>query len=86
MNNERITNEDTVMVIKTRALRFNIKNYFRAFGETPVGREFPLPTIGRYVAGNMVDLGKGKIIKINEIDEELTPGKKVIIYKKCITK
>ena len=76
--------EETHSVVKTRALKFGVRNLLRAFGETPIGRQYPLPRIAHGLGGNVVEIGKGKTITVSETETELAPGKLVIIYKQGV--
>lgn len=73
---------DVAPEVKTKAIGPGLKNYLYAFGQTPIGREFPLPTHGVVNSDSTtVKVKSGKSIKVDEAVVPLIPGKRVIIYK-----
>lgn len=72
---------DVAPDLKTRAIKPNVRNFFRALGSTPIGKEYPLPTIAKVVDENLVQVRNGTHIIVHESEVDMDPGKRVIIYK-----
>ena len=72
---------DVAPDLKTRAVKFSLRNYFHALGETPIGQQYPRPTIARVIDDNTVQVSNGTRVVVRESDVDMIPGKKVIIYK-----
>lgn len=69
--------------LETRALKLSIGNLLRALGETPVSPDYPLPKIATFARDNIVDIGDGKGVIVNEFEGDFRPGERVIIYKQA---
>ena len=67
--------------LKTRAIKPSVRNFFRALGSTPIGKEYPLPTIAKVVDENSVQVRNGNHVIVHESEVDMDPGKRVIIYK-----
>jgi hypothetical protein len=72
---------DVAPDLKTMAIELNVRNFFRALRRTPIGSEYPLPTIAKVVDENLVQVHNGTHVIVHENEVDMIPGKRVIIYK-----
>lgn len=71
--------------LPTVATADNLINLVKAYLETPIGRDYPLPTKGKLVDVRTANISKpdGQVllVRVHEIRGELKPGQTVILHK-----
>jgi len=66
--------------LPTTAYSFSLINYFRALGHTPAFQGLS-PISGKVVGESLVNIGKGRLVRVDRAFTVLTPGRRVIVGK-----